>query len=117
MSVAFVAVPYMPRVSLLLIPLLASAVGRGISQPALMSMASSYSTPETRGSVMGTFQSAASLGRVLGPLAAGLLYDQLQAGPFLLAAGLMVVALAIGTTLPARVGGQADAERGLQASR
>jgi hypothetical protein len=40
---------------------------------------------------MGTFQSAASLARVFGPAAAGVLYDSSAAAPFWLAAGLMAI--------------------------
>jgi hypothetical protein len=37
-----------------------------------------------------TFQSAASLGRVIGPVAAGLLYDAEQGAPFWFASLLLV---------------------------
>jgi MFS family permease len=53
-----------------------------------------------RGSVMGTFQSSASLARVLGPAAAGALYTFHQAGPFVLAASLLFVAWLIVIRLP-----------------
>ena len=103
MAVAFVAIPFSDTVALLLVPLLVSAVGRGIAQPSMLSMASSYATPTTRGAVMGMFSSRASLARALGPAPAGLLFDRWEAAPFLLAAGLLVVALALSTRLPARV--------------
>jgi hypothetical protein len=41
------------------------------------------------------------MARVLGPLAAGALYDQAAAAPFLLAAALLFVALATTTAIPA----------------
>jgi MFS family permease len=56
--------------------------------------------PSERGSVMGTFQSSASLARVLGPTAAGALYAFYQGGPFVLAAVLMFVACLLATRLP-----------------
>ena len=49
---------------------------------------------------MGAFQASASLARVLGPLAAGALYDLYFAAPYLLASALMVPVFAIVTTLP-----------------
>ena len=55
------------------------------------------------GRVMGTFQSSASLARVVGPLIAGLLYDSWQPGPFLLAAAVLVVVFAISAGLPRSV--------------
>jgi MFS family permease len=62
-----------------------------------MSLASFQADASNRGSVMGTFQSSASLARVFGPAIAGLLYDQAIGGPFWLAAALMgaVVVLAV----------------------
>ena len=76
LGVSFFFVPGSPSVHLLLIPLCVSAVGRGISQPSLLSIVSKFSPGDIRGSVMGTFQSSASLARIFGPVAAGLLYDK-----------------------------------------
>ena len=56
--------------------------------------------PSERGSVMGTFQSSASLARVLGPAAAGALYSLYEGGPFVLAAVLMFIAWLIVIRLP-----------------
>ncbi len=95
MAVAFAGIPWAGGVALLLVPLSLSAVGRAISQPSLMSLVSVAANPSERGAVMGTFQSAASLARVLGPLAAGLLYDWRSASPFVLASVLMLVTLAV----------------------
>lgn len=89
LSLAFFIVPNTKTVALLLLPLGLSSVGRGISQPSLMSLISKKAPHHMRGSVMGTFQASASLGRVIGPLVAGLLYDQWHAGPFYFAAVLM----------------------------
>jgi MFS family permease len=89
LAASFAVVPWSPTVALLLLPLGIASVGRGIGQPALMSLASKKSPPHMRGAVMGTFQASASLGRVVGPLVAGVLFDQGMAFPFYLAAGLM----------------------------
>lgn len=48
---------------------------------------------------MGTFQSSASLGRVLGPVIAGILYDQRQALPFYLAGALLALVFLLALTL------------------
>jgi len=53
-----------------------------------------------RGSVMGTFQSSASLARVLGPTAAGSLYALYHGGPFVLAAALIFIACLLAICLP-----------------
>jgi DHA1 family tetracycline resistance protein-like MFS transporter len=100
MTVAFAAVPFIHAVPLLMVPLLISAVGRAISQPSLMSMVSLTATANQRGEVMGTFQSAASLARAIGPLVAGLLYDHNTVLPFLLASVFTGVAIVIGLGLP-----------------
>ena len=52
-----------------------------------------------RTSIVAT-QSSASLARVLGPTAAGALYALYEGGPFVLAAGLMFVALLLAIRLP-----------------
>jgi MFS family permease len=80
----------------LLVPLIGSAVGRATSQPSLLGLVSFQTTHATRGAVMGVFQASASTARVVGPLAAGALYDWQHPAPFLLASLLMVAAL--GTT-------------------
>jgi MFS family permease len=107
MSLAFAAIPWMPTVPILLLPLAVAAVGRAISQPSLMSMASLAATPETRGVVMGTFQSAAALARVFGPTTAGVLYDLNRGTPFWLAGALMVGVLIAGAAASATQHGDA----------
>ena len=99
MGLAFASIPWLHRVTLLLVPLAVSAAGRAISQPSLMGLASLAATAQTRGVVMGTFQSAASLARIFGPVAAGLLYDLSMGAPFLLLKRVYDVLL-----LPARHG-------------
>jgi MFS family permease len=100
MAGALLVFPFVPSVGLLLIPLAVCAVGRGIGQPPLVSLVSMQATPSTRGSVMGTFQSSASLGRVFGPVIAGVLYQISNAGPFVLASGLLIAAVIVTTGLP-----------------
>jgi MFS family permease len=100
MAVSLFAVPFMPTVGWILLPLALSAIGRGIGQPPILSLISMAASPSERGSVMGTFQSSASLARVIGPTAAGALYALYQGGPFVLAGGLLCVAWLIVIGLP-----------------
>jgi hypothetical protein len=51
---------------------------------------------------MGTFQASASLARVLGPLAAGWLYDRQLGAPFLLAGALLLAVAVQVRGLPSR---------------
>ena len=92
MAMAFFAVPLPQTVPFLLLPLALAAVGRGISQPPMMSLVSQRADEASRGIVMGVFQSCASAARVVGPLVAGALYDQGQHFPYWLAAVLVAFA-------------------------
>jgi DHA1 family tetracycline resistance protein-like MFS transporter len=103
LAAAFLAIPFAPVLGLLFVVLAVAAVGRAITQPPLMSLASHTATPKTRGMVMGAFQSSASLARIIGPLAAGL-YDIYPVAPFHLAGGLLLVVAFLGTGLPVRMG-------------
>jgi multidrug resistance protein len=108
MAPAFFAIPWPGSVGILLVPLVLSAVGRAVSQPSMLGMVSFEATPANRGTVMGTFQASASVARVLGPLAAGALYDRHPPAPFLLAGALLVVALGTAAFLPRHRPGGGD---------
>ncbi|MBI1908774.1 MAG: MFS transporter [Deltaproteobacteria bacterium] len=95
LAIAFLLIPSAPSILLLIIPLLFASLGRGISQPSLLSLVSKKALPQVRGAVMGTFQASTSLGRVIGPVFAGLLYDHWHSSPYYLAAGLMGLVLII----------------------
>lgn len=92
LAIGFAAVPWPRSVAVLMLPLALAAVGRAISQPAMMSLVSLEADERSRGVVMGVFQSSASAARVVGPLAAGALYDAGHALPYLFAAALTVIA-------------------------
>lgn len=109
LGLGFVLLPSAPTWAVLLLPLALAAVGRAITQPPLMSLTSMVATSDTRGVVMGTFQSSASLARVVGPVLAGLLYDVAEPGPFYLAAALMGLAFLLSRRLPERGDEPADA--------
>lgn len=102
MTTAFALIPFPDTVVWLTVPLAIAAVGRGIAQPPMMSLVSLASDEGSRGLVMGVFQSTASAARIVGPIAAGLLYDLGMQWPFWTAATLTAggVALAIGVPRP-----------------
>ena len=97
LAAGFVLLPGAESFAWLWLPLVLCAVGRAILQPSLMSLASFAAAAHERGAAMGTFQAAASLARVLGPLAAGWLFDRSFAAPFVFAGALL-----IGVALQAR---------------
>ena len=97
--VAFGLIPSSMTVVTLLLPLSLAALGRGVSQPSMMSLVSKQAHHKTRGAVMGAFQSSASLGRVLGPALAGYLYDYWYPSPFYFAALMMGVVFVLALNL------------------
>jgi MFS transporter, DHA1 family, tetracycline resistance protein len=103
LGLSFALVPLMPTVAVLLVPLAASSVGRGVAHPSMLSLVSSAAPEERRGAVMGTFQASSSLARVVGPAAAGVLFDLAPGAPFYLGAALMGVVWWIGRTGLSRV--------------
>src|SRR5581483_7766673 len=71
------------------------AVGNGAAAPSINSLISRNAGAAEQGEMMGVAQSVGSLSRVLGPLAAGLLFTELGRGsPFLW--GFVLVAAALG---------------------
>lgn len=83
------------------VPLLAAATGilaagMGLQSPSMMSVISQLADPADQGATLGVSQSLASLGRVIGPLWGGWIYDAFgHTMPFFTASGLMVVALVL----------------------
>lgn len=76
------------------------AVGNGLSQPGISAYVSLRAKEGEQGSVMGVNQSAASLGRVLGPGMGGLLYGHIgPRSPYVAGAVGMSLATAVALTL------------------
>ena len=83
-------------------------IGIGLATPALNALIAAQAAETERGAVMGISQSAGALGRVAGPLGAGVLFDTFGTGaPFLAAALLILGALFVALGEPAKsaVGG------------
>ncbi len=114
LAVAFLLLPFQAALGSLVAVLAVAAVGRGVAQPPLMGLASQSTDAGSQGVVMGTFQSSASLARVIGPLAAGL-YDLSPIAPFHLAGGLLLVAAVLATSLPEGEGRGASTAAGSEA--
>lgn len=77
------------------------AIGTGILFPSLASLISQATDADSQGSILGGSQLAGGLGRVLGPLWAGLLFQQLAIGsPFLMGAGLSFTAFVLALRIP-----------------
>jgi multidrug resistance protein len=96
-------VPAAPNRTLLigLLPLL--AVGLGLTNPSLSALVSRTAPGDRQGSVLGAFQSAASLARILGPIWASFGYGTVSPWwPYLTGASWVGVALALSLTQGAR---------------
>jgi DHA1 family tetracycline resistance protein-like MFS transporter len=68
-------------------------IGVGIYSPAISALISLQARPNERGAVMGSYNAASSLGRIVGPTAAGPLYAMHLDVPFVLAALLTLPAI------------------------
>jgi MFS family permease len=84
--------------------LAALIVGQGLTTPTLASLVAGRSPAERRGHALGLQQMSAGLGRVLGPIMAGVLFQHIGVGaPYVLGAGITAGALALVFTLHERV--------------
>jgi len=84
-AAAFAATP-----TLFALALLPVAVGMGIANPSLSSLVSKGAAATKRGTVMGIYQSAGSLARIVGPPVAGFLFDGIGPRAPLLCSSLLV---------------------------
>ena len=66
-----------------------TAAGNGLIMPTLNALISRNSTPETQGVNMGLAQSAGALGRIVGPMIAGVLFEVVAPGAPLASAAVM----------------------------
>jgi MFS family permease len=76
------------------------AFGYGVSEPSLQALATRFGPRQTRGFLLGLYQSARSLALIVGPIAAGYIYQNIgprvvfsSAGAVMLAAILVALSL------------------------
>ncbi len=67
------------------------AIGSGLTRPPLFGLVSLLSPEAERGATMGVTQSAGSLARIVGPLFAGVFFDQHPSWPYLVCAALALL--------------------------
>ena len=69
-------------------------IGVGLFNPSVSSMVSKTASANERGAIMGRYQSASAVGRIIGPLLCGPLYTFVGTGsPFMLGAAIMLPVL------------------------
>jgi DHA1 family tetracycline resistance protein-like MFS transporter len=101
LALGLLLLPLAQGVPVLILALTALALGIGAMQPSINSLISQHAGMERQGEVMGVTQAVGSLSRVVGPLAAGSLFEAVgHHAPFLLGAVLVGGALLVGWRLP-----------------
>src|SRR5246500_1552644 len=81
MAISMVIMPFAQNMPLFLVFTFGLAAGNSLAQPTLMAMASRLAATTAQGRVIGTVQSAGSLGRVVGPSAGGFMLGWDRLGP------------------------------------
>ncbi|HEY0520455.1 MAG TPA: MFS transporter, partial [Ilumatobacteraceae bacterium] len=83
----------------LVVALLLLSIGQGCASPSITSLVTQHAPPERRGEALGFQQSANGLGRVLGPPAAGAMFDHVGIwSPYVAGAVLCVAAMVLVVT-------------------
>lgn len=91
-------IPIVPSIGpfgLMFVVSLGMAVGTSLYNPSMMSLLSRTGSDRGQGELLGLGQSMSALGRVLGPAAAGVLFEVSPGIPFYVAAGIMLGALVL----------------------
>jgi DHA1 family tetracycline resistance protein-like MFS transporter len=107
MAVSMAVMPFAHSIWSFLLFTFGLAAGNSLAQPTLTAMASRLAATTAQGRVIGTLQSAGSLGRVVGPLAGGFMLGWDRSGPvpaygntpFLIGGIVMGVAFLMSLTL------------------
>jgi DHA1 family tetracycline resistance protein-like MFS transporter len=67
--------PYSTSLKVLLLVLVILTFGNGATNPSISSLISQVAGPEDQGGILGVAQSMASLGRIVGPIWGGFVFD------------------------------------------
>lgn len=95
-SLGLIGLAYTTTWVALFVMLFLIAFGQGIFGPSSGALTTELAPPERRGEILGFQQSASALGRVLGPVVGGALFDARGPGaPYVVSAILMACALAV----------------------
>ena len=85
-------IPYAGTLGVLLIGLALVAMSSGLNRAPTMGLISIFTAPEEQGAILGVTQSAGTLGRIFGPLFATSAYSLYPRSPYVVAAGLCILA-------------------------
>lgn len=100
-AIGLILTPITHNLVVLCIALIILATGSGINNPSNSSLLSKLAPADETGGVMGIGQSMATLGRILGPVVGGYLFDHVgPSSPYWVGAAVMGVAFALSFRLP-----------------
>jgi DHA1 family tetracycline resistance protein-like MFS transporter len=100
-AIGLVLTPITHNLVVLCVALIILATGSGINNPSNSSLLSKLAPADETGGVMGIGQSMATLGRILGPIVGGYLFDHMgPASPYWVGAAVMTVACLLSFRLP-----------------
>ena len=89
-------IAFAPTIGWMAVTMTFLALGTGLSNPSITGSISLLSNPAEQGAALGATQSLASLGRIVGPVFGGWMFEKFtEQSPFLLSGGLAILALAI----------------------
>lgn len=91
-----------PGIGVALVGLVICGAGSGAFNPSGSALASKQASGANRGSVMGTYQTSSSLGRVIGPFVSGAVFARFGAGSPLLLGALIAAPAALAIALAKR---------------
>ena len=98
-GISLAMLPFAASLGGLLVATAPLAVGSGLASPALSALISRSSRAEDQGGTLGIGQSAAALGRIVGPVAGTFSFNISPSYPYVGGAAVMAVAAAIGSTV------------------
>jgi predicted MFS family arabinose efflux permease len=101
-GIALLSLPFAGGLPGLLIATAPLAIGSGLTSPALSALISRASREDDQGGTLGIGQSAAALGRILGPISGTLAFNASPPFPYLGGAAVMGIAALIGSTVGAQ---------------
>ncbi len=104
LGLSIAAIPFVPSLAGLAVVMTCLGVGNSFTNPSVLGSISLLSGAEEQGLVLGIAQSAASLGRILGPALGGILYQHFtQSSPFLSGGFIALLGFLITTFLFAQL--------------
>ena len=92
LGISLVLLPFVPTIGIALVVALFLSAGNGLVNPTLAALLSRAAAADQQGGVLGLGQSISAFARMVGPLAAGWLFDRSEALPFIAGGFLVLVA-------------------------